>query len=51
MSKKLAIILVNWNSYALTDDTLQSLYKTSYKEYDINTNDIILLITCFIKRL
>jgi GT2 family glycosyltransferase len=35
MSKKLAIILVNWNSYALTDDTLQSLYKTSYKEYDI----------------
>jgi GT2 family glycosyltransferase len=35
MSKKLAIILVNWNSYALTDDTLQSLYKTSYKDYDI----------------
>jgi GT2 family glycosyltransferase len=35
MPKKLAIILVNWNSYALTDDTLQSLYKTSYKDYDI----------------
>jgi len=35
MSKKLAIILVNWNSYSLTDDTLQSLYKTSYKDYDI----------------
>jgi GT2 family glycosyltransferase len=35
MSKKLAIILVNWNSYELTNDTLQSLYKTSYKDYDI----------------
>jgi GT2 family glycosyltransferase len=35
MSKKLAIILVNWNSYALTDDTLQSLYQTSYQDYDI----------------
>jgi GT2 family glycosyltransferase len=35
MSKKLAIILVNWNSYQLTDDTLQSLYKTTYKDYDI----------------
>jgi GT2 family glycosyltransferase len=35
MSKKLAIILVNWNSYALTNDTLQSLYQTTYKDYDI----------------
>ena len=35
MSKKLAIILVNWNSYELTNDTLQSLYQTSYKDYDI----------------
>jgi len=35
MPKKLAIILVNWNSYELTDDTLQSLYKTTYKDYDI----------------
>jgi len=35
MSKKLAIILVNWNSYQLTNDTLQSLYQTSYQDYDI----------------
>ena len=35
MSKKLAIILVNWNSYSLTDDTLQSLYQTLYQDYDI----------------
>jgi GT2 family glycosyltransferase len=35
MSKKLAIILVNWNSYELTNDTLQSLYQTSYQDYDI----------------
>lgn len=35
MPKKLAIILVNWNSYALTNDTLQSLYQTSYQDYDI----------------
>ena len=35
MSKKLAIILVNWNSYELTNDTLQSLYQTSFQDYDI----------------
>ena len=35
MSKKLAIILVNWNSYELTNDTLQSLYQTSYQDFDI----------------
>ncbi len=35
MSKKLAIIIVNWNSYELTNDTLQSLYQTSYQDYDI----------------
>jgi hypothetical protein len=35
MPKKLAIILVNWNSYQLTNDTLQSLYQTSYQDYDI----------------
>jgi GT2 family glycosyltransferase len=35
MSKRLAIILVNWNSYELTNDTLQSLYQTSYQDYYI----------------
>ena len=35
MPKKLSIIVVNWNSYALTHDTLTSLYQTTYKDYDI----------------
>ncbi|MCX6203769.1 MAG: glycosyltransferase [Bacteroidetes bacterium] len=35
MSKKLAIIIVNWNSYDLTHDTLLSLSKTTYTNYDI----------------
>ena len=35
MSKKLAIIIVNWNSYDLTHDTLVSLSKTTYTNYDI----------------
>ena len=34
MSKKLAIILVNWNSFELTKDTLESLQKTTYTNYD-----------------
>ena len=34
MSKQLAIILVNWNSFELTKDTLCSLQKTSFKNYD-----------------
>ena len=33
--KKLAIVIVNWNSYDLTSDTLVSLSSTSYKNYDI----------------
>ena len=34
MSKKLAIILVNWNSVELTKDTLESLQQTTYTNYD-----------------
>jgi GT2 family glycosyltransferase len=34
MSKKLAIILVNWNSFELTKDTLESLQQTTYTNYD-----------------
>ena len=33
--KKLAIVIINWNSYDLTKDTLSSLAQTSYKNYDI----------------
>ena len=33
--KKLAIVIINWNSYDLTSDTLASLSSTSYKNYDI----------------
>lgn len=33
--KQLAIIVVNWNSYTLTNDTLESLYQTNYRDYDI----------------
>lgn len=32
--KKLAIVLVNWNSFELTRDTLLSLQKTNYQQYD-----------------
>ena len=35
MSKKLAIIIVNWNSYDLTHDTLVSLSNTTYTNYNI----------------
>ncbi len=35
MSKKVAIILINWNSYDLTRDTLKSLQKVSYKDLDV----------------
>lgn len=34
-SPSLAIIIINWNSYELTKDTLLSLAQTSYKDYDI----------------
>jgi GT2 family glycosyltransferase len=34
-TKKVAIILVNWNSYALTNDCIQSLKQTSSKDFDI----------------
>lgn len=33
--KKLAIVIINWNSYDLTRDTLLSLQKTSFTNYDI----------------
>ena len=34
MNKQLAIILVNWNSFELTSDTIYSLQKTSFKNFD-----------------
>jgi len=34
MQKKLAIILVNWNSFELTKDSLDSLQQTTYTNYD-----------------
>ena len=35
MPKQIAIIIVNWNSYDLTYDTLVSLSNTTYTNYDI----------------
>jgi hypothetical protein len=32
--KKLAIVIINWNSFELTRDTLTSLLRTNYKNYD-----------------
>ena len=32
--KKLAIVIVNWNSFELTRDTINSLHLTSYQDYD-----------------
>ena len=34
MPKQLAIVLVNWNSFDLTRDTIHSLQKTSFQNYD-----------------
>jgi GT2 family glycosyltransferase len=34
MPKQLAIILINWNSFELTKDTLESLQQTTYTNYD-----------------
>ncbi|MFM2010663.1 MAG: hypothetical protein RLZZ479_1054 [Bacteroidota bacterium] len=33
--KKLAIVIINWNSYEVTETTILSLHNTSFKEYDI----------------
>lgn len=33
--KKVAVILVNWNSYSVTSDCIHSLGLMSYKDYDI----------------
>ena len=33
--KKLAIVIINWNSYEVTRDTLLSLQQTSYRNYDV----------------
>ena len=33
-SKKLAIVLINWNSFELSKDTLESLRQTTYTNYD-----------------
>lgn len=35
MSKRVAIILVNWNSFSITGDCIQSLGFTHYSNYDI----------------
>ena len=35
MSKKLAVILINWNSYDLSRDTLNSLQKVTYMDLDV----------------
>lgn len=35
MSTKVAIILINWNSYDLTRDTLNSLSKVTYADFDV----------------
>lgn len=35
MSKKIAIILVNWNGYSYTNDCIHSLQNASYTGYDI----------------
>jgi len=34
MSKQLAIVIINWNSFELTKDTLSSLQNTRFKNYD-----------------
>ena len=34
MPKQLAIVLVNWNSFELTKDTLESLHQTTFTNYD-----------------
>ncbi len=35
MSKKVAVILINWNSYDLTRDTLNSMQKVTYMDLDV----------------
>lgn len=35
MSKKVAVILINWNSFDLTRDTLDSLQKVTYADFDV----------------
>ena len=35
MSKKVAVILINWNSFDLTRDTLNSLHNVSYTDFDV----------------
>ncbi len=35
MSKKVAVILINWNSYDLSRDTLNSLQKVTYMDLDV----------------
>ena len=39
MGKKVAVILVNWNSFTLTQDCILSLNKMSYQDYDIIVTD------------
>lgn len=34
ISKQLAIVLINWNSFDLTKDTLESLQQTTFTNYD-----------------
>jgi len=35
MSKKTAVILVNWNSFSLTSDCIESLRSMPYRDYDV----------------
>lgn len=39
VNKKVAIILVNWNSFDLTNDCINSLKEISYTDYDIIVTD------------
>lgn len=39
MQASVAIVLVNWNSYAVTNDCIQSLYQISYPNYQIIVTD------------
>jgi GT2 family glycosyltransferase len=39
MSKKVAVILVNWNSFSLTFDCIDSLQQMDYRDFDILVTD------------
>ena len=39
MSKTVAVILVNWNSFSFTNDCIHSLKEMSFSDYDIIVTD------------